>query len=66
MRQSKWNVTSKLDWDEFSTGETLTFVVAKHDTTEESGGFKFEVHGLLDAQGRFHVIGHSVEPGEHP
>lgn len=65
MRQSKWDISSEIDYTDFSSGDKLVFVVATHDNSGHSGGFKFSVHGLLDDQGRFHVIGHEVVPGEH-
>lgn len=62
LHQSKWDVTCGIDFEAFSSGDELTFVRAKHDNSNETDGFKFEVYGLIDPQGRFHVIGHSVEP----
>lgn len=65
MRQSKWDVSSDVDWESFSSGESLTFIKAEHDnlSVQINGqpGFKFEVYGLLDEEGKFHMLGHSVE-----
>jgi hypothetical protein len=65
-RQSKWNVTSDIDFERFSSGDRLTYVEAVHDNSENEGGFKFFVRGLLDDQGRFHMIGHEVVVFDSP
>jgi hypothetical protein len=60
VKQASWNVMSDIDWELFSTGEPLTFVRATHDTSDQTNGFRFSVSGLLDPQGRFHVISHET------
>jgi hypothetical protein len=62
MKQAKWNLTSDIDFTQFSSGEQLTFVQAMHDNSSVSDGFKFFVHGLIDGQGRFHMLGHETIP----
>ena len=66
INQSSWDVTSNIDWVHFGSGQRLTFVIATYDSLELSDGFRFEIRGLLDEQGKFHVIAHSVVPANHP
>ena len=61
IRQAKWDVSCDVDFERFSSGEQLTFVKTIHDSTDLSDGFKFSVYGLLDSQGRFHMLGHETE-----
>lgn len=65
MNQSKWDVTSDVEFESFSSGDKLTFVRAEHDSLELSDGFKFSVYGLLDERGRFIMLGHEVVPANH-
>lgn len=61
MKEAIWDVSGSVPWDCFSSGDKLTFIVAKHDNTNLRNGFKFEVSGLIDGEGKFHILGYETK-----
>jgi len=61
IRNSSWSTSTAIEWDSFSNGEELRFVRAKSEKDGTEEGFIFECCGILDGQGRFHLVSHEVK-----
>jgi hypothetical protein len=65
MNQSKWDLTTEIDWDKFGSGEKLTFVRCMDEARKtHDGDFTSIVTGFFDEQGRFFIVGTEVIPNK--